>query len=327
LLGRSIIVLITLGLLLPLMACGRSGERSDKPDEGSDGPETTVRAAPAEDLADLIGTEWVLVSLGGHDPVEGSVITLEFPNRGELDGEAGCDHYFSLYEIGGHDLHFTGRGLEVTDFECDKPQAVQEQASDYIELLRDVATIQAKHGRLELENAAGATTLTFVHPVPPPLDPALKGTEWVLVSLNGDAVTGGTRITLEIGKESLGGHSGCNLYGGGFEAMDDGTLKLSKGDEQMMGTTVGCSGERGRQERSYMEALHNAASYRLRGDRLEIRNAEGNTILAYEREPQWASDPADLVGTRWKLRSINGKSTPEDYTPAISFHSRSRYSG
>ncbi len=207
LLGRSIIVLISLGLLLPLMACGRSGERSDEPDEGSDSPETTLRAVQAE------------------------------------------------------------------------------------------------------------------------VDPALKGTEWVLVSLNGEAPAGGTRITLEIGKEGLGGYSGCNGYGGGFEAMDDGKLELSRGDEQIRGTTVGCPGERGRQERSYMEALHNAASYRLSDDRLEIRNAEGTTTLVYEREPQWASDPADLVGTRWKLDSFNGEPPDEDYTPAISFHSKTRYSG
>ena len=175
LLGRSIIALITMGLLLPLMACGRSGERSAKPDEGADRAETTVRAAPAKDLADLTGTEWVLVSLEGRDPVEVSAITLEFPNRGELAGEAGCDPYFPLYEIGGHNLHFTGRGLEVTYVECGKSQAIREQASDYIELLRDAATVRTtRDGRLELENAAGATTLAFVHPEPPPWIPPSK---------------------------------------------------------------------------------------------------------------------------------------------------------
>ena len=38
------------------------------------------------------------------------------------------------------------------------------------------------------------------------------------------------------------------------------------------------------QERTYVEALRNAAAYRIIEDRLEIDNAAGETILVFVRE-------------------------------------------
>ena len=42
----------------------------------------------------------------------------------------------------------------------------------------------------------------------------LAGTEWRLVSLNGDDLIEGTTITLRFEEEYLGGEMSCNGYGG-----------------------------------------------------------------------------------------------------------------
>ncbi len=77
--------------------------------------------------------------------------------------------------------------------------------------------------------------------------------------------------------------------------MKDGVLK-SRGVDS---TEVGCPGDKGRQETAYLDALENAATYRVRGDTLEVRNSEGTTTLVYKQESLSRSNPADLERLFW----------------------------
>ncbi len=151
----------------------------------------------------------------------------------------------------------------------------------------------------------------------------LAGTEWTLESLGGEALVEGTNITLDIGERSLGGFAGCNSYGMRYEATDEGRLRV----QGLTMTLVGCPRAEGRQEKGYLDALQVADAYRMRDGSLEIQNAEGDITLVYTSRPQWNSNPADLAGTKWELRSTNGKQPPEDATPALSFESEKRYGG
>jgi len=116
----------------------------------------------------------------------------------------------------------------------------------------------------------------------------LFGTEWALRSLMGEDLIEGTEITLRFEEEYLTGHMGCNGYGGGrdsgaYDVADDGTLKVS----QPLAVTVQlCSGPEGimEQEAAYISALQSAAAYRVTDDRLEIADANGETLLAFARQ-------------------------------------------
>jgi heat shock protein HslJ len=154
------------------------------------------------------------------------------------------------------------------------------------------------------------------------------GTEWTLTSLRGQELLAGTSITLEIdrdaGRVEVGGTAGCNFYGLGNPTMKDGVLK-SRGVES---TEIGCPGDKGRQESAYLDALGSAGAYRVRGgDTLEVQNPEGATTLVYRQESLSRSDPADLVGTRWLLRSVNGRPLPYDFPATVSFDSGKKVSG
>jgi heat shock protein HslJ len=62
---------------------------------------------------------------------------------------------------------------------------------------------------------------------PPPraqVDPALVGTEWPLVSPDGDELLSETDTTLEIDEEIVSGSAGCNAYGGLVEKMTGGSI-------------------------------------------------------------------------------------------------------
>jgi len=127
-------------------------------------------------------------------------------------------------------------------------------------------------------------------PIPPIATSTLEGTEWVLISLNGEGLIEGTEITLNFEKEFLGGFMGCNRYGGGpdsgkYIATDDGTLTIP---HQIAVTVQLCLTPEGvmEQEAAYIEALRSAASYRVVDDRLEIDNAAGETTLVFARKEE-----------------------------------------
>jgi len=110
----------------------------------------------------------------------------------------------------------------------------------------------------------------------------LEGTEWLLTSLWGKPLLDDTHITLKFGAGRLSGFAGCNSYGGEAESGDsiignDGALKIGLLEITVMDCRVpaGVTG----QEQTYVEALRGAATYRLAGDRLEIPDAAGETIL------------------------------------------------
>ncbi len=321
-------------LLLPLAfaACGTgtdvSVERESTPEN------TSARTHPVGKVVSYAGPsnpsdeEWVLDSLDGEEPERGLNATLVFMRWGEIHGNVGCSDYIILHEFEGDRFRITREDIGSGTPRCDKPQAVKEQEAEFEGVLRSPSSLRIEGQRLELRGTDGKS-LTFARPEPPPLDPSLAGTEWILVSLKGEDPVEGTRLTLEIGEDDIGGYSGCNGVGGGFEKMADGKLELSQGDEILMGTSVGCAGERGRQERAYWDALQDASSYSLsaRGDRLKLGNDAGEMLLAYEREEGWRSDPAALVGTSWKLRSLNGERPHKNHTPSISFESETRFGG
>lgn len=149
---------------------------------------------------------------------------------------------------------------------------------------------------------------------PEPVAPAepLDGTEWVLETLRGKPLVEGSNITLDFGEyhhDRFNGYSGCNWYGAGYLATDT-TFSVVDGVEStdmLCNTPVGVM----EQEEAYGSALGNVTTYRVTGDRLEMADEGGDTLLVFAKETLLPMDPADLAGTKWQLRSVND----EDLTP------------
>jgi heat shock protein HslJ len=114
--------------------------------------------------------------------------------------------------------------------------------------------------------------------------PDLPGTEWTLTSLNGSSLIEDTEITLFFREAYLGGTMTCNNYGGGsssgkYMATDDGTIAIL----QLAVTVQLCSEPEGitEQEAAYIEALHEATTYQVTGDRLEIADDRDGIRLVF----------------------------------------------
>jgi heat shock protein HslJ len=121
----------------------------------------------------------------------------------------------------------------------------------------------------------------------------LAGTEWVLISLNGNVPDGdapegdaliegalieGTAITLRFDETVIKGSGGCNTYSGGYTASED-SLSLS----DVVRTEMACPEPEGvfEQEQAYFRALDAVAHYHVDGDRLELRDGNGDQVLAF----------------------------------------------
>jgi len=118
---------------------------------------------------------------------------------------------------------------------------------------------------------------------PPTQSTTLTGTEWVLVTLNGNALIQGKEITLRFGEASIEGSGGCNTYGGSYTASED-SLRL----DDVYWTEMACMEPKGimEQEQAYFQALNAAVGYRVvqdqgSGDRLELYDEAGAQILAF----------------------------------------------
>ena len=279
----------------------------------------TISGPTVPVLTSLEGTEWVLTSLRDAEPLSGSTLKLAFYADNYMEGTAGCNSYGVDYTAEGQ--RFQLATVHKTDFDCQEPPGVMPQDKAFFEALASVVAYQASEERLAFQDAFGERVLVYARKLPAAVDPALEDTEWLLRSLLGEDLVAGSRITLNLGPEGFEGYAGCNNYGGQYEAADGGVLLTS----QINSTSMDCPTPDGiegimEQETAYLQALRSAAAYLVADGRLEIAGASGQASLVFDRKAEFTTDPADLLGTGWRLLAVDGEALSEGSTFTLSFY-------
>ena len=218
----------------------------------------------------LEGSQWILATLNGAEPLPDTTITASFEGDGVVGGTDGCNRYSAQYQVDGDQITITlGMGTMMA---C--PELIMQQAMDYMAALESAATYQIQDGVLSLLDADGNVLATFsAQPT------SLAGTSWTVIGYNNgkEAVVSviiGTELTAVFGDDgTLSGSAGCNNYTAPYEADDDGNISIGPAAT----TRKMCSEPEGimEQENQYLAALETAATYRMEGERLELRTAEG----------------------------------------------------
>ena len=242
---------------------------------------------PKPDLP-LFGTDWVLeaYSTGGgavSSVIAGTTITANFAADGIVTGNAGCNHYGGQYSLDGANL--TVASLYSTLIYCETP-GVMEQEAAFMGHLANVSSYRVEGDRLILADAEGNEILFFVQA--PEVPPApLTGTEWTLesYSLGGEAVSSviaGPTLTAVFSPDgNVSGNAGCNSYGAGYRLFG-----MSLTIDAPISTKMYCEEPEGimKQESTYLNLLTSVAGYRIDGDRLELLDEAGETLLSYRAE-------------------------------------------
>jgi len=241
----------------------------------------TEKPAAPPDLR-LNGTRWTLTDYTTdgtlRQVINGSTVTLEFSDDGRITGSAGCNHYFAGYGMKGTAITIGPAGS--TEMYC-AAAGVMDQESIYLALLQKASSVTAGDDRLTFADAKGTTILSFTRIVPPAPEP-LVGTNWTLDSFyTGDAVSSliaGTTITAVFGDDGrVAGSSGCNHYFASYNVTGTAMSIGSVGSTKMYCTSPGVM----QQESTYLGSLSRAAAFTITGNRLNLAEANGTTLLSF----------------------------------------------
>ncbi len=277
-----------LALLANVSSCRMEDDRLFLSDQNGTDLLVFDRAVQKPNLP-LTGTDWVLegYSTGGDavsSVIAGTTITATFSPDGNITGNAGCNHYGGQYLLNGTNLSVSS--LFSTLMYCEKPEGVMEQEARYLGLLENVISYKVEGDRLVLLDAAGTDLLFFVQAEEVPAAP-LTGTLWTLesYSLEGDVVSSviaGTTVTAEFAPDgNVTGSAGCNRYFAAYEVSGK-TMTIGPAGS----TKMYCGEPEGimEQEARYLSLLESVAGCRIDGDRLDLLDEAGKTLLSYRAE-------------------------------------------
>jgi heat shock protein HslJ len=275
----------------------------------ADGKQLSLVDASGKELAtfaaqssDLGGTSWIVTGYNnGKQAVvsvaPGTELTASFGTDGKLTGSAGCNSYTAAYETSGSTIKIGPAA--TTRKACE--QAVMDQETQYLAALSTAAVYRIDGSKMELRTSDGALAATFQKAA---ASGGLPGTSWNVISYNNGkqavvSVMLNTTITANFGADGrLSGNASCNEYSASYQT--DG-IKITIG--QAISTQKFCASPEGvmDQETQYLTALGTAATYRIDGNKMEMRTADGALAASFEK----AAGSSGLPGTSWDAISYN----------------------
>ena len=246
----------------------------------------TVGSAGSGDA--LTDTGWKLSALPGQTSLTGRPATLHF-SEGRVHGSDGCNRYSGTYNAAGEKFNIS-ENLALTKMAC--PEPLMRQAEAFTRALTKASAWRKEAGQLVLLDSGGRELATLAAQ---PQD--LAATSWRVTGYNNgkQAVVGilaGSELTLAFAADGkLAGAAGCNNYTASFTTFGE---RIEIG--QAAATRKVCSQPEGimEQEDRFLNALASAATWRLDGDRLELRTAAGALALslsAADSAAVWTTEP------------------------------------
>jgi heat shock protein HslJ len=229
------------------------------------------------------GPTWILQSYrdaaGETEAVRADVRVDALFAAGTVAGSAGCNSYRGPARISGGTMQ--NGPLATTKKTCLPSVMAIEQA--FLADLEGAANVvvEGESGSLVVRDGEGHVTLTFTMEKPR----EFSGSSWTLASYNNGTggvvpVLEGTRVNITFERDGkLAGLAGCNSYWGTYSAEGN---KLSIGSvdstEQSCAEPAGVMG----QEEAYLKGLRDAATFKIKGDTLELRSRDGSLLASYD---------------------------------------------
>jgi len=245
------LILITLAITVSLMLVGCA--TADSPNHANA----------------LNGTSWTLSDLHGQSVLSTRQVTMHF-EKGMIQGSDGCNRFSTTYTATGGKFK-AGENMVSTKMAC--PEPIMRQAEVFLSALIMASEYNMDTQTLILLDANGNALATFTVQ-----SSSLGGTSWRVTGYNNGkqavvSVVIGSELTADFKADgNLGGSAGCNSYFATYTTSEK-SIKIGQAaaTKKMCIRPVGVM----EQESQYLKALATADTYRLDGDRLELRNADG----------------------------------------------------
>lgn len=297
-------------LTLALAACSATGDASTPPTVTTVAPPANATGTPTAEVETIAlnGTRWLLASLHGTAIGEQLKIELSFTHR-QAGGHIGCSIYGGAY-TSDTDGSFTLPEVFSASELCELPDDLASFAEPYYGALELAAGYRVIDERLEVQSAAGATTLVFA----PDTRDAIDGTAWGAAPAEDRPIIDNTHMTAEFSDGQISGLASCNDYSGSYTVGDDGSFKVG----ELVVTEMACSGPEDImvQEQRFLDALMAATSYEydVLQDWMKLYDEFGQEVMTLGQAGEQL--PMGLPAwTGWVLTDMNGQAV--DIQPKV----------
>ena len=273
------------------------------------------------------GSAWVLSTLRGQRASAAPVITLRVADA-FVTGRDGCNRYRAPVALDGNGFQIRTEAMVSTNMAC-LPE-VMTRAGAFTAALGQARTARVEGKRLTLLGEDGAVLATFEAQ-----SRDLSGTTWNVTGVNNGkqavvSVLQGSSLTLSFARDgTVSGSAGCNRYSGKFTTDGEKlTLRPLAFTRKMCPQPPNLM----EQETAFLRALQGAATARVEGDQLELRDAQGALLVSASRVGGQKSGalglqlPASFVGDL-PCADCEGIRTHLDLWPDHAFHARQEYLG
>ncbi len=213
---------------------------------------------------ELSGTKWQLTHIDGREIGSTSAFIEINNDKTRFSGSTGCNRMFGSFEMIGNDLAIKGTG--TTRMAClnGKVSLIEGQ------ILTELGNAKGmRQNGDSLELLDGKRVALKFKAETPASAVKLEGKKWVLESLGEKAVTLAESkpfVNFDVAKGSLGGNTGCNVFGGSLTLKDD-VIDASK----MVSTMRACEeDDRMMIERHLLDGFEKADRFSIKGGKLML---------------------------------------------------------
>lgn len=225
--------------------------------------------------SDSIQKTWELVSLDGQEVNTSEPVYLNFGNN-KITGQTGCNTVNGTFTVTNNtQVRFSQ--LASTRMMC--APADMNVENQLLDVLKTADNFTLNNGKLMLNVGRRAPLAVFVEMDSNPV----LNTFWSLKEMNGTAVTPAANQEKEQGfmlrsNGKITGFAGCNNFFGSYSLSGKNSISF---DDNMGMTMMACP-DITVNEQEFSNLFRKAKRYELKGNMLQLKDAAGKTVAAFE---------------------------------------------
>ena len=251
---------------------------------------------------------WILESLDGSPPLEGTTLSLGVNGNG-YGGHDGCNSFGGGHEgslpVASRDGAFAAPsgGAETMKL-CEWVEGLMEQAEAYKSAIRGGETFQIDGDRLKILDGKGEVRLVFVRrPDLPGKAVELSGTQWRLLDENDDYGDLSLPTLVFLNEHMVAGVTACRSYVADYGSRRRGEVDFR--EKRTIGSEDSCSEEMIDLERDFLESLSISVEYAVDASSgestLRMRTLYDEMLVL---EPLPRVDEDRIFTERWALEGF-----------------------